>query len=96
MAQIMNVHAIAPAMEGRALLEWVNRTRTRHPHEASVRLLLKKVMREEIKRSTAQWAMARAGDSQSLVILHGMTALDRASPDHWTSSHSTPPWGNTA
>ena len=75
--------AVVPALEGRALLEWVNTTRCTHPHEAAVRLFLTKVMNEEIKRSTAQWAMGRAGDSQSLVILHGMTALDRASPDHW-------------
>jgi hypothetical protein len=74
---------VAPVQEGRALLEWVNRTRTRLPHEASVRLFLKKVMKEEMKRSTAQWAMGRAGDSQGLVILHGITALDRASPPHW-------------
>jgi hypothetical protein len=83
MAQFMDARAVAPALEGRALLEWVNGTRRMHPHEAAVRLFLEKVMREEMNRSTAQWAMGRAGDSQSLVILHGMTALDRASPPHW-------------
>ena len=83
MAQFTDARAVAPVVEGRALLEWVNRTSRMHPHEAAVRLFLKKVQREEMKRSTAQWAMGRAGDSQSLVILHGMTALDRVSPDHW-------------
>jgi hypothetical protein len=77
------VRAVGAAQEGRALLEWVNRTRRRLPHDAAVRLFLKKVMKEEIERSTAQWAMARAGDSQSMVIFHGMTTLDRDPPDHW-------------
>ena len=81
--------ALPPVQEGRVLLEWVNKTRRMHPHEASVRLFLKKVMKEEMKRSTAQWAAGRAGDSQSLVILHGMAALDRASPPHWRSPDRT-------
>ena len=75
--------AIAPVQEGGVLLEWVDRTRRTYPHDAAVRLFLKKVTTEKVKRSTAQWAMGRAGDSQGLVIIHGMTTLDQAPPEHW-------------
>jgi hypothetical protein len=82
----------AAAQEGGVLVDWVNRTRCRNPHDAAVRLFLTKVMREKIKRSTAQWALSRSGDSQSLVIIHGMNTLDQTRPDHWNESpHSTTP-----
>ena len=75
--------ALDAAQEGRALLQWVNRTRRRLPHDAAVRLFIQKVKTEQVKRSTAQWAMARAGDSQCLVVFHGMTTLDQDPPAHW-------------